>query len=72
MASVGRVAWTHAWCACCMMPFKEALFDPAHVAVIARFDMPVRCLNSDDYAVVAAAHYEDERKTVQQVGLRLG
>jgi hypothetical protein len=55
-----------------MMPFKEALFDPAHVAVIARFDMPVRYLNSADYAVAAVAHYEDERKTVQQVGLRLG
>jgi tripartite-type tricarboxylate transporter receptor subunit TctC len=52
--------------------FKEALFDPAHLAVIARFDMPVRYLNSADYAVAAAAHYEDERKTVQELGLKLG
>jgi len=52
--------------------FKEALFDPAHLAVIARFDMPVRYLNSADYAVAAAAHFEDERRTVQELGLRLG
>jgi len=52
--------------------FKEALFDPAHLAVIARFDMPVRYLNSADYAMAAAAHYEDERKTVQELGLKLG
>jgi len=52
--------------------FKEALFDPAHLAVIARFDMPVRYLNSADYAVAAAAHYQDERRTVQELGLKLG
>ena len=52
--------------------FKEALFDPAHLAVIARFDMPVRYLNSTDYAVAAAAHYQDERRTVQELGLKLG
>jgi tripartite-type tricarboxylate transporter receptor subunit TctC len=52
--------------------FKEALFDPAHLAVIARFDMPVRYLNSADYAAAAAAHYEDEKKTVQELGLKLG
>jgi len=52
--------------------FKEALFDPAHLAVIARFDMPVRYLNSADYAVAARAHYEDEKQTVQELGLKLG
>jgi hypothetical protein len=48
------------------------LFDPANLALIARFDMPVRYLNSADGAVAAAAHYQDERKTLQELGLKLG
>ena len=48
--------------------FKEALFDPAHLAVIGRFDMPVRYLTSADYAVAPKVHYEDEKQTVQELG----
>ena len=52
--------------------FKEAVHDPAHLAVIARFDMPVRYLNSEDYAAAAMLQNEEGRRTVQELGLRLG
>jgi len=52
--------------------FKEAVHDPAHLAVIARFDMPVRYLNSEDYATAAMLQNEEERRTVRELGLRLG
>jgi tripartite-type tricarboxylate transporter receptor subunit TctC len=51
--------------------FKEALYDPAHLATIARFDMPVRYLNTGDYAAAAMAQNEEEKRTVQELGLRL-
>lgn len=51
--------------------FKEALYDPAHLATIARFDMPVRYLNTEDYAAAAMAQNEEEKRTVQELGLRL-
>lgn len=51
--------------------FKEALHDPAHLATIARFDMPVRYLNTEDYATAAMMQNEEEKRTVQELGLRL-
>ena len=50
--------------------FKEALYDPAHLATITRFDMPVRYLNSEDYATAAMMQNEEEKRTVQELGLR--
>jgi tripartite-type tricarboxylate transporter receptor subunit TctC len=50
--------------------FKEALHDPAHLATIARFDMPVRYLNTEDYATAAMMQNEEEKRTVQELGLR--
>jgi tripartite-type tricarboxylate transporter receptor subunit TctC len=50
--------------------FKEALYDPAHLATIARFDMPVRYLNTEDYATAAMMQNEEEKRTVQELGLR--
>jgi tripartite-type tricarboxylate transporter receptor subunit TctC len=50
--------------------FKEALYDPAHLATIARFDMPVRYLNSEDYATAAMMQNEEEIRTVRELGLR--
>ena len=52
--------------------FKAAVHDPAHLAVIARFDMPVRYLNTEDYATAAMQQNEEERRTVRELGLRLG
>ncbi len=50
--------------------FKEALYDPAHLATIARFDMPVRYLNTEDYATAAMLQNEEEKRTVRELGLR--
>lgn len=50
--------------------FKEALYDPAHLATIARFDMPVRYLGTEDYATAAMLQNEEEKRTVQELGLR--
>jgi tripartite-type tricarboxylate transporter receptor subunit TctC len=50
--------------------FKQALFDPAHVAVLDRFDMKVEYLDSEAYATAAQARYEEEREMVQRLGLR--
>lgn len=50
--------------------FKEALYDPAHLATIARFDMPVRYLGTEDYATAAMMQNEEEKRTVQELGLR--
>ena len=52
--------------------FRQALHDPAHGAVLRRFDMPVRYLDSEGYAnsVIEANRLEIE--TVHELGLRLG
>jgi tripartite-type tricarboxylate transporter receptor subunit TctC len=50
--------------------FREALYDPAHLATIARFDMPVRYLNTEDYAAAAMLQNEEEKRTVRELGLR--
>jgi tripartite-type tricarboxylate transporter receptor subunit TctC len=50
--------------------FKEALYDPAHLATIARFDMPLRYLNTEDYAAAAMMQNEEEKRTVRELGLR--
>ncbi len=51
--------------------FKAALHDPSHLAVLARFDMPVRYLNSADYAASIPALVTEERRIVQELGLRM-
>jgi tripartite-type tricarboxylate transporter receptor subunit TctC len=50
--------------------FREALYDPTHLATIARFDMPVRYLNTEDYATAAMMQNEEEIRTVRELGLR--
>lgn len=51
--------------------FKAALFDPVHLAVLARYDMPVRYLGTKDYALAARQQNEEERRTVRELGLRM-
>ncbi|WP_431281105.1 tripartite tricarboxylate transporter substrate binding protein [Humitalea sp. 24SJ18S-53] len=51
--------------------FKEALFDPAHIAMLDRFDMQPMYLDSDAYATFARRQYEEERVMIQRLGLRL-
>lgn len=50
--------------------FRKAVHDPQHLAVLARFDMPVRYMNSADFAAEAAVQAEEARRVVQELGLR--
>ncbi len=50
---------------------RVALHDPATVAALGRFDMPVRYMNSEDYANFARRLNEEETATVRRMGLRM-
>ena len=52
--------------------FRAALHDPAHSAVRARFDMPLRYLDSEGYANSVIEANRVEIETVRELGLRLG
>lgn len=52
--------------------FKLAVHDPQHLAVLARFDMPVRYLDSEAYAKDAVLVNAQEIETVRELGLRPG
>ena len=51
--------------------FKAALFDPAHLAVLERYDMEPAYMNSEDYASFARRLYQDEGEMVRRLGLRV-
>jgi tripartite-type tricarboxylate transporter receptor subunit TctC len=51
--------------------FKAALFDPAHLAVLERFDMQPWYLGSADYAAFAERLYREEGEMVRRLGLRV-
>jgi len=50
--------------------FRLAVHDPQHLAVLARFDMPVRYLGSEDFANDAVLQAEEARRVVEELGLR--
>ncbi|WP_426959557.1 tripartite tricarboxylate transporter substrate binding protein [Muricoccus radiodurans] len=50
---------------------KEALYDPAHVAVLDRYDMPLLYADSEEYARRARAQYEADRVMIRALGLRM-
>jgi len=52
--------------------FRLALHDPQHLAVLARFDMPVRYLDPERYADDSRLMNQQETETVRELGLRLG
>ncbi|MDB5416556.1 MAG: hypothetical protein JWR10_4891 [Rubritepida sp.] len=52
--------------------FKLAVHDPQHLAILARFDMPVRYLDPEGYADDSRMVNEQEIATVRELGLRLG
>jgi len=52
--------------------FKLAVHDPLHLAVLARFDMPVRYLDSEGYADDVVQVNRQEIETVRELGLRPG
>jgi len=51
--------------------FKTALYDPAHVATLNRFDMPLIYMNSDDYRTAALRTMEEEAVVIRRLGLRM-
>ena len=51
--------------------FRAALDDPAHLAVLERYDMSVAYLNSADYAAAARRQYEEDGAMIRRLGLRL-
>ncbi|MGG5822990.1 tripartite tricarboxylate transporter substrate binding protein [Falsiroseomonas sp. HW251] len=51
--------------------FKEALYDPAHVAVLDRYDMAPMYLGPEDYAAFARRTYAEEGEMIRKMGLRL-
>jgi tripartite-type tricarboxylate transporter receptor subunit TctC len=50
--------------------FRAAVHDPQHLAVLARFDMPVRYLDTAAFTAEAAVLMEEARRIVQELGLR--
>jgi tripartite-type tricarboxylate transporter receptor subunit TctC len=51
--------------------FREALMDPAHIAILDRFDMAPWHMNAADYTAFARRTYADEGEMIRRLGLRL-
>ena len=51
--------------------FKAALEDPAHLAVLERFDMPVMYKDTTDYQAFVRQQIEEDRVMIQKLGLRI-
>ncbi len=51
---------------------KDALFDPAHRAVLERLDQPLEYLSSADYARYLVETIEMEQRRIDRMGLRAG
>ncbi|MBR0671434.1 Bug family tripartite tricarboxylate transporter substrate binding protein [Neoroseomonas soli] len=51
--------------------FKAALHDPAHLAVLERFDMPVVYKNSADYVASVRQTIEEEGAIIRRLNLRI-
>ncbi len=50
---------------------KAALFDPSHLAVLERFDMPVMYRDSAAYTAFVRQQIEEDRVMIQKLGLRI-
>ena len=49
--------------------FKAAMFEPAHVAELAKYDQELNYLGPDDYARSLREAYAAEKRTVERLGL---
>ena len=52
--------------------FRDAAQDPAHAAVLDRYDMSPAFLGSADYTVAARAQYEEDGAMIRRLGLKAG
>jgi tripartite-type tricarboxylate transporter receptor subunit TctC len=50
--------------------FREALHDPAHLAVLERYDMPVMYKDPAAYAAFARQQFEEEGVMIRRLGLK--
>jgi tripartite-type tricarboxylate transporter receptor subunit TctC len=51
--------------------FRDAVADPLHIGVLDRYDMAPMYKNSADYTAYVRQTMEEERKLIQELGLRL-
>jgi len=51
--------------------FRAAMYDPAHLAVLARYDMPDLYMNGADYHAWLARSLPAEKAVVERLGIRL-
>jgi tripartite-type tricarboxylate transporter receptor subunit TctC len=49
--------------------FKAALYDPVHIAELAKYDQELAYLGPDDYAQAMREAYQTERRVVERLGL---
>ena len=49
--------------------FKTAMFDPAHLAMLQRFDMPVLYMTGEDFQRWVAARIPVERDLIRRLGI---
>jgi tripartite-type tricarboxylate transporter receptor subunit TctC len=49
--------------------FKAAMFDPAHIAELAKFDQELAYLGSEDYGLSMRESFAAERQAVERLGL---
>ncbi|HSB23956.1 MAG TPA: tripartite tricarboxylate transporter substrate binding protein [Burkholderiaceae bacterium] len=49
--------------------FKTAMFEPAHIAELARYDQELAYLGPEDYAQAMREAYQAERRVVERLGL---
>ncbi|MFC3124188.1 tripartite tricarboxylate transporter substrate binding protein [Pseudoroseomonas globiformis] len=52
--------------------FHAALTDPAHLAVLERYDMAAAYLNSNDYAAAVRQQYRQDGEMIRRLGLKAG
>ena len=52
--------------------FTAALFDPAHVAELAKYDQEIAYLGPDDYGRALRDGYAAEKRNVERLGLARG
>ncbi|KAA2212553.1 tripartite tricarboxylate transporter substrate binding protein [Teichococcus oryzae] len=52
--------------------FRDALVDPAHQAVLERYDMAAAYLDSQSYTAAARRQYEEDGQMIRRLGLKAG
>jgi len=51
--------------------FREAVADPAHMAILDRFDMPALYMGPEEYAAFARKQASEESAMIRRMGLRM-